>query len=262
MHEAPIIEVIGLRLDLSIIFTLLLSGIITFVLVKLAVRNLSVENPSKLQNFLEWIIEFVEGIIGSTMDLKRGKAFISLCITLLLFIFIANILGLPFAIITEAHQPVSIFGHEIITTSQAVFTHLQKLGKPEHVHLLWYKSPTADISVTLGLAFMVFLIVNYIGLKHNRKQYLQHFLKPFVFFLPLNIVETLAKPIALGIRLYANIFAGEILISTLIQANIYGLPFLAAWQGFSIFIGALQAFIFTMLTMVYISQASAHEEHE
>ncbi|MEW9104921.1 MAG: F0F1 ATP synthase subunit A, partial [Paenibacillus sp.] len=75
MHSAPIIEVMGLHLDLSIIFTLLLSGIITFIIARLAVRNLSVEKPSKMQNFLEWVVEFVQGIIGSAMPLKKGKAF-------------------------------------------------------------------------------------------------------------------------------------------------------------------------------------------
>ncbi|RJG24895.1 F0F1 ATP synthase subunit A [Paenibacillus thiaminolyticus] len=261
MHSAPIIEVGGLQLDLSIILTLLISVVIVFIIARLAVRNLSVENPSKMQNFMEWVVEFVQGIIGSAMDFKKGKAYISLGMTLILFIFVSNLLGLPFAVITEAHHPVTIFGKEIITTSQQVFNDLAAKGKPESVHLLWYKSPTADISVTFGLAFMVFVIVNFLGLKNNRKHYLKHYLEPFPIFLPLNIVENLAKPVALGIRLYANIFAGEVLITTLIGAGVFGLPFLAAWQGFSIFIGALQAFIFTMLTMVYIAQASVHEEH-
>lgn len=239
--------------------TLLLSGIITFVIARLAVRNLSIKNPSKMQNFLEWVIEFVQDIVGSAMPLK--KTYISLGMTLILFIFVANLLGLPLAVITEVHHPVSIFGQEIITTSQAVFDKLATNGKEEHVHLLWYKSPTADISVTCGLAFMVFFIVNYLGLKNNRQHYLRHYIEPSPIFLPLNIIESLAKPAALGIRLYANIFAGEVLISTLVGASAFGLPFLAAWQGFSIFIGALQAFIFTMLTMVYIGQASVHEEY-
>lgn len=258
MHSAPIIEVIGLRLDLSIIFTLLLSGIITFTIARLAVRHLSVENPSKMQNFLEGVVEFVQDIVGSAMPLKRS--YISLGMTLILFIFISNLLGLPLAIITEAHHPETIFGQEITTTSQAVFDQLAAKGKPEHVHLLWYKSPTADISVTSGLALMVFVIINYLGFKNNRKHYLKHYIEPLPIFLPLNMIESLAKPTALGIRLYANIFAGEVLISTLVRAGAFGLPFLAAWQGFSIFIGGLQAFIFTMLTMVYIGQASVHEE--
>ncbi|GAC41427.1 F0F1 ATP synthase subunit A [Paenibacillus popilliae] len=261
MHSAPIIEVGGIPLDLSIVLTLFLSVVIVFIVARLAVRNLSVENPSKMQNFMEWVVEFVQGIIGSAMDLKKGLAYLSLGMTLILFIFVSNMLGLLFAIVTEAHHPVTIFGKEIITTSQQVFDELAANGKPLHVELLWYKSPTADISVTFGLAFMVFVIVTFLGLKKNRKHYLKHYLEPFPIFFPLNIVENLAKPVALAIRLYANIFAGEILIATLIRTGVFGIPFLAAWQGFSIFIGALQAFIFTMLTMVYIAQASVHEEH-
>ncbi|MCR8844746.1 F0F1 ATP synthase subunit A [Paenibacillus sp. SC116] len=258
MHFAPIIQIWGINFDLSTIGMLLISGIIVFVLARLGVRNLSVDNPTRMQNFMEWLVEFVQGIIGSTMDLKKGLGYISLCMTLMLFIFVSNILGLPFAIITEPHGPTSIFGYEILATNQAAF---DALGEGEHIQLLWWKSPTADIAVTMGLATVIFILVNYLGLKHNRKHYLKHYLEPFPIFLPLNIVENLAKPVALGIRLFANIFAGEVILSTLIKAGVLGLPFTAAWQGFSLFVGGLQAFIFTMLTMVYIAQASIHEEH-
>jgi F-type H+-transporting ATPase subunit a len=78
--------------------------------------------------------------------------------------------------------------------------------------------------------------------------------------LPLNIIENLAKPVALAIRLFANIFAGEVLITVILKLGILSIPFLAVWQGFSIFVGALQAFIFTILTMVYIAQMTIHEE--
>lgn len=261
MHSAPIIQLGGLNIDLSAVFMLLVSMIVVFVLCRLAVRNLSVENPSKLQNFMEWVVEFVQGIVGSAMDLKKGKPYISLGLTLILFIFVSNLLGLPFAIMTETHHPVSIFGQEIVTTSQVALDKLAAEGKDPHIELLWWKSPTADINITFGLAIIVFILMNYLGLKHNRKHYLKHYVEPYWFFLPLNIIENLAKPIALAIRLFANIFAGEVLISTIIKAGVFGVPFLAAWQGFSIFIGALQAFIFTILTMVYIAQTTIHEEY-
>ncbi|WP_195573704.1 F0F1 ATP synthase subunit A [Paenibacillus sp. 1001270B_150601_E10] len=250
MHDSPIIVLGGLRFDLSAIGMLLVTIIVVMVLARLAVRNLSVENPGKLQNFMEWVVEFVENLISSAMDLKHGRKYISLGLTLMLFIFVANLLGLPFAVITEAHGVQNIFGQPI----QATLTN-------EHAHILWWKSPTADLSITAGLAFMVFVLVNFMGLKDNGKHYLKHYVQPFWVFLPLNIVENLAKPIALAIRLFANIFAGEVILSTLIKASVFGLPFVAAWQGFSIFVGALQAFIFTMLTMVYIAQATVHEEH-
>jgi F-type H+-transporting ATPase subunit a len=100
-----------------------------------------------------------------------------------------------------------------------------------------------------------------LGLKTNRKHYLKHYFEPFWFFFPLNLIKEISKPLTLGLRLYANIFAGEVLIATILMAGVFGTPLLVAWQGFSIFVGAIQAFLFTILTMVYISQATVHEEN-
>ncbi|GGN93353.1 F0F1 ATP synthase subunit A [Saccharibacillus kuerlensis] len=252
MHDAPVINLGGFNLDLSAIIMLLVTCVITFALVKLSIRNLSVENPSRIQNFMEWVVEFVQNLIASTMDLKKGKAYISLGLTLILFIFVANLLGLPFNLITDLPANYTVFGQPIQATVG--------LEAGQHAHVLWWKSPTADISITAGLAIVVFILVNYLGLRLNRKHYLKHYVQPFWIFLPLNIVENLSKPIALAIRLFANIFAGEVLITVILKLGFFGIPFMAAWQGFSIFIGALQAFIFTILTMVYISQATTHEE--
>lgn len=252
MHEMPLIYVGGIPIDLSAVLMLIISSVIVFVLVMLSVRNLSVENPSKLQNFMEWVVEFVQGLISSAMDLKKGKPYISLGLTLILFIFVSNLLGLPFAFITEAHEPVYIFGHVIEATKD--------LAGGAHAEILWYKSPTADINVTAGLAIVVFFLMNYLGIKLNGKHYFKHYIEPFPIFLPLNIIENLAKPVALAIRLFANIFAGEVLITVILKLGLLSIPFLAVWQGFSIFVGALQAFIFTILTMVYIAQMTIHEE--
>lgn len=249
MHLFPIIEIGGIRFDLSAILMLTVTMVIVLVLARLCTRNLSVENPGKLQNLMEWVVEFTQGIVASAMDFKKGKGYVSLGLTLILFIFVANILGLPFAIITEAHGPTYIFGHLLVGSDGP------------QAEYLWWKSPTADLSITAGLAVIVFILMNYLGLKHNRKHYLKHYTEPFLIFLPLNIIENLMKPVALALRLFANIFAGEVILGTIVMAGVYGIPFIAIWQGFSIFIGGLQAFIFVMLTMVYIGQASIHEEH-
>lgn len=252
MHAMPKIMLGSIPIDLSAVLMLLISCTVVFVLVMLLVRNLSVENPSRTQNFMEWVVEFVQSLITSTMDIKKGKPYLSLGITLILFIFVSNLLGLPFAVITETHHEVSIFGHVIEAT--------RNMQPGDHVELLWYKSPTADINVTAGLALVVFFLMNYLGIKNNTKHYFKHYIEPFPIFLPLNIIENLSKPIALAIRLFANIFAGEVLITVILKLGLASIPFLAIWQGFSIFVGALQAFIFTILTMVYIAQMTIHEE--
>ncbi|MNO56092.1 ATP synthase subunit a [compost metagenome] len=269
MHEAPVIEVGGLHLDLSVILMLLVTCTIVFVVARLATRNLSVENPGKLQNFMEWAVEFVRNMISSTMDWKKGKPFLSLAMTMIMFIFVANMLGLPLGVVTEYHDPAkaTIFGQEITSVTE-VLNQAHEKGEEGHAEVAWWKSPTADLSVTMGLALIVFLLSHGLGLFKNTKNYLKHYVQPYPFFLPINIIEQLSKLLTHGVRLYANIFAGEVLISTImtlakasIIGAIFSVPLLMAWQGFSIFVGAIQAFVFVILMMVYISQnLESHEE--
>ncbi|GIP40936.1 ATP synthase subunit a [Paenibacillus sp. J31TS4] len=256
MHEYPIWEVGPFNIDLSTFLGIIVSFVVVFVLARLAVRNLSVDNPSRMQNFMEWVIEFVQNLVASTMDLKKGRPYIALGITLIMFILVSNLLGLPFAIVTGHQEEVTLLGYPVVSEATISAAH------GEHgAEVVWWKSPTADLSVTFGLAIMVFVLTNFLGLTRNTKHYLKHFVEPYPIFLPLNIIEQLAKPLTLGLRLFANIFAGEVLIATIVMAGWFGIPLLAAWQGFSIFVGAIQAFLFTILTMVYIAQASVHEEH-
>jgi F-type H+-transporting ATPase subunit a len=255
MHLSPVLEwEIGgftIRFDLSTIMMLVVTCIIVFIIARLAVRNLSVTNPSKMQNFMEWVIDFVKNIIASSMDMKKGRPFLSLGLTLLMFIFVANMLGLPFAIVTEHFEPFVLFGQEIISQS-----YLTEHGYDEAhgAHVLWWKSPTADAAVTMGLAFMVVLLTHILGLTKNTKGYIKHYFEPYWFFLPLNLLKEVAKLLTLGMRLFGNIFAGEMMISVILMGGILLIPVLSVWVGFSMFIGTIQAFIFTVLTMVYMSQ--------
>ncbi|AHV99390.1 F0F1 ATP synthase subunit A [Paenibacillus sabinae] len=272
MHESPIIHLAGLDIDLSIVLMLVVTCAIVFLIARLATRNLSVENPGKMQNFLEWVVEFVQGLISSTMDLKKGKPFLSLGMTLIMFIFVGNMLGLPFGIVTEYHDAskAHIFGHELVTVTEKLHTEeAAHPGEEAEVGVAWWKSPTADPAVALGLAGLIFVMVHFLGLTRNTKGYLKHYFQPFWFFFPINLIEQFSKLLTHGMRLFGNIFAGEVLISVLVQLGSSGpigtvasIPFLVIWQGFSIFVGSIQAFVFTILTFVYISQAiDTHEEH-
>jgi F-type H+-transporting ATPase subunit a len=241
-----------MRFDLAAIIAILVSVIITFGVARLAVRNLSVDNPTKMQNFLEWAVDFMHSTIASSMPVQKVRPYLALGMTLIMFIFISNLLGLPLLITTDAHEAFPAIG----ITQEYLDSH------GGAAHIAWWKSPTADLSVTTGLALIVFVLVHFLGMKLNRKHYLKHYLHPYPVFLPVNLIETVAKPVTLALRLFANIYAGEVLISTILMLKWYGLPFLVAWQGFSLFIGAIQAFLFTVLTMVYISQATVHDEEE
>jgi F-type H+-transporting ATPase subunit a len=229
-HHAPEFEWLGIHFDASALMMIGITTIIVLILAIAGASRASVTNPSKIQNFMEWTIEFVEGIIGSTIGSKHGKGFIALGLTLIMYIFIGNMLGLPFSIVTEDH-------------------------------VSWWKSPTADIAVTGALTVIVIVLSHYLGITRNTKHYFAHYFEYKGAMLILHLIEVVSKPLTLAFRLYGNIYAGEIMISVIIVAGWFGIAPLFVWQGFSVFVGAIQAFVFTMLTMVYISQTLIHEEH-
>lgn len=133
---------------------------------------------------MEWIVDFVRNIIGSTMDLKTGANFLALGVTLLMYIFVSNMLGLPFSVTV---------GHE-----------------------LWWKSPTADPAITLTLAVMVVSLTHYYGVKmKGLKEYSKDYLRPVPLMFPMKIIEEFANTLTLGLRLYGNIFAGKFFLACL-----------------------------------------------
>ncbi|NLP51784.1 F0F1 ATP synthase subunit A [Bacillus sp. RO1] len=247
-HSAPIatLDLFGydLHFNLSNIMMTIITALVVFLIAILCTRTLALR-PTGAQNFMEWLVDFAKGIINSTMDWQTGGRFLSLALTILMYVFVANMLGLPFAI---------ILGDE---------------------HTLWWKSPTADPVITLSLAAMVVALTHYYGIKMKGfKEYGKDFFKPMAFLFPLKIIEEFANTLTLGLRLYGNIFAGEILLGLLagLAVNGYQMGFMSgiigtvvaiipmlAWQAFSIFVGTIQAFIFTMLTMVYMAHKVSHD---
>jgi len=123
-----------------------------------------------------------------------------------------------------------------------------------------FTSPTADLNTTLGLALMVILMVHVLGaVNKGPLNYLKHFFQPYAPFVIINIIEELAKPITLSFRLFGNILAGEVLIIILGLLVPYFVPTL--WLGFSVFVGIIQAFIFTMLSMSYLANSVKNDNH-
>ncbi|MCL5290554.1 MAG: F0F1 ATP synthase subunit A [Eubacteriales bacterium] len=188
-----------------------------------ATRNANMRRPNGTQNVLEAVWEFIRGLVYENMDKKKGNALLSIVITYFIFILFSNLIGL------------------VPTMS----------------------SPTADYNTTMALALCTFFLIFIFGIRYKGLKYFKHYLEPFPLFLPIIIVEDLAKPITLTFRLYGNIYAGEVLVAVLLGllggwTHVLG-GFVAStiWLAFSIFVGLIQAFIFTMLSIVYVSQAVA-----
>jgi F-type H+-transporting ATPase subunit a len=207
----------------------------------IGVRNLTSGKPGKMQNVLEWIIDFVRNIISDNMDYEKGRPLIGYLLTLIMFIFFSNMLGLtPNFTLNLLHNVEFAQLNHIFSTPGMM-------------------SPTADINTTAALALLTITMVVLLGIKAKGVGYFHHFVEPYKIFAIIHIIDLLAKPMTLAFRLFGNIFAGEILLGVILMLpGIYVLPGIlptVVWLAFSIFIGAIQSYVFVVLTTAYISQA-------
>ncbi len=214
-------DLFGIPISETVFVTwIIMAAIMIFVL--LTVRNFKML-PGKMQNFIEMMVDGIYTLVRQTMG-DHNVAFAPYMGTLLIFIGLANIAG-----------------------------------------LFLLRPPTADINTTLSLAMMTFFAIHFFGIKKKGGRYFKDFLEPFPLLLPLNIIGELATPISLGFRLFGNVLGGMIIMTLLYGA-------LASLSGafvvlqfvpvpavlhvyFDLFAGLLQSFIFTMLTMVFVSMA-------
>jgi F-type H+-transporting ATPase subunit a len=125
------------------------------------------------------------------------------------------------------------------------------------------RPPTADLATTVALALTTFLMIHILGIRHGKRKYFREYLQPMPLFLPLNILGEITKPISLSFRLFGNIFAGVIIFGLVYEmfplAMKFVIPgFLHAF--FDFFVGALQAYVFTILSMAFIQQMAVFEE--
>ncbi|MFD1409768.1 F0F1 ATP synthase subunit A [Kroppenstedtia eburnea] len=241
METTPKVEFLNMTFDLTIIIGTVVTCLIVFLISVLATRGRN-RVPKGLQNLVEMGIDFVRGITRMAYDSKTADKYVVFSYTLFMFILVANQLGIFLMVTSEAHQSFPGLG---ITAGE---------------HVSWFKSPTADLSVALAMAVAVALYTHIVGIRSGLKSYIGHYFKPMFLMFPIHLIETVSKPLTHGMRLWANLFAGEILISIMITKGsplITGLPVIA-WMGFSLFVGAIQAYIFTVLANVYISQQMEH----
>ena len=187
----------------------------------LASRNLKVI-PSKRQSILELIIGFFENLLGEITG-EKGKKYLPVVATIGLFILFCNLLGL----------------------------------------VPGFMSPTSKLNVTIACALSVFVYYHWQGIKaQGLIKYLKHFMGPSPLLAPLlvpiEIISHFSRPVSLSVRLFGNIFAEELLI--LVIASI--IPFLLPlpFMAIAIFTATIQAFVFVLLSCIYIAGAVAHEE--
>ena len=235
----------------TLLFTWIVAGLFMFVAWRVG-RSLSAEKPTGIQNVLEFMVEFVHQQIK---DIFPGQNRIvgPLAITIFIWVFLLNALDLI---------PVDLIPWIASWIGSTFFG-----AEPHHVYMRVV--PTANLDTTFGLAIGVFILIIYYNIKIKgpigyAKTFLFH---PFgKYLIPVNIVmttvEEVAKPVSLGMRLFGNMFAGELLfmLIALMSFSIWVLPAQVVlggmWAIFHVLVITLQAFIFMLLTIVYLGLAS------
>ncbi|MDI6845217.1 MAG: F0F1 ATP synthase subunit A [Candidatus Saccharicenans sp.] len=199
----------------------LLVVIILSVLLSLAGRRVKLV-PDKMQAMLESLLDFFEGLILDTIG-EPGKKYLPLVATVGLFIMTSNLLGL----------------------------------------IPGFMSPTSKLNVTLACALVVWLYYHWQGIKsQGLLGYLKHFTGPNPFLapllLPIEIISHFSRPVSLSMRLFGNIFSEELLILIIASIIPFFLPL--PFMAIAIFTSVIQAYVFVLLTCIYIAGAIAHEE--
>ena len=202
-----------------IVMQLLVVAILVLLVLVLRGR-LSVDRPGKLQHVFELNYEFVHGQTEDQMG-HDGEKYLGYFATIFLFILFCNLIGL----------------------------------------IPGFEAPTMNPVVPLGCAAATFLYYNMVGIQANGAKYAAHFVGPFWWLaplmIPIEIVSHLARPLSLTIRLFANMYAGEKVTTVFLSLTYFVIP--AVFMGLHLFVALMQAYIFMLLSMIYVAGASAHE---
>lgn len=269
MHLSPRFEWLGMVFDIPTMIMMVVTALVVFLLVFGFTRKMTAGVPRGAQNFIEWVIDFIRGISGNFMEPKYASKVVALGLTVFLYIFCGNQLGLILNVTTTYHGEISEQFMDMLTlsgTPEAAHAKeemiKEELASDHGMPVGWWKSPTATPSVTFALAIAVLLYSHYLGMSKGVGKYFKHYVQPHPLMLLLHLMEDfIIKPLTLPLRLFGNIFAGEVLISVLLGAGmVVAAAPLVVWLGYSVFVGSIQAYIFTTLTMVYISQ-KVNEDH-
>ncbi|MDX1802630.1 MAG: F0F1 ATP synthase subunit A [Alcanivorax sp.] len=263
-HEASSMGFMSVNLD-TLGWSLAL-GLIFFVIFRMVARKVVADVPSGTQNFVETVVEFVQDNVKSMFP-YQNKMVAPMALTILVWVFLMNFMDL--IAIDLLPYGAQLFGEHV-------------LGMDPH-HVYFKIVPSTDPNITMGMAFFVFLLILFYSF---REKGIGGFLgelslHPFssknmavqALFIPINFVlefvNLIAKPVSLGLRLFGNMYAGEMIfiLIALTYSGGFGMGVFGGflqilWGMFHILIISLQAFIFMVLTIVYMSMAyDTGEDH-
>jgi F-type H+-transporting ATPase subunit a len=235
------VDTLGWSIFLGIVFTFLFHRV---------AKKVSLGAPTGFHNFVEMVVEFVN---KNVTDIFHGKSDLiaPLALTIFIWIVLMNTMDLvPVDWLPLLAQTIT--------------------GDP---HLYFKVVPTTDPNITFGMSIAVFILIIFYSIKmkgiggfigeltlhpfNSKNMFVQAIFIPFNFL--LEGVSLMAKPVSLALRLFGNLYAGELIFLLIAMLGFWQLPLHFVWAVFHILIVLLQAFVFMMLTIVYLSMA--HEHH-
>jgi F-type H+-transporting ATPase subunit a len=221
-------HLLGMTINLDTVLGTAIAAVLVIVLGLIVRAKVSSGVPSGPQLFLETIFQWVRDQVEDNIGLKVAPYVVPLAFTLFVFILICNWLSV---------LPVQVNGKDLVPP------------------------PTADVNLVYVMALLVIVWVHVAGFRANGLHYFGHVARGpgnAPFLAPINIiVEVIANPIALALRLFGNIFAGTIMVSVigLLPSYLLWAPNFG-WKLFDLAIGLIQAFVFALLTILYFGQAA------
>ncbi len=232
-------------------------------------RNLTLV-PTGGQSVFELTAEFILGLVESSAGKSTGRRIFPLIGGLFIFIIISNYSGLLPGVGTVGINETHSEAEEALTASVESPYESQPIAAAEEgeeeVLVPFLRSPSADLNMTLAMAVVVFVVVQYAGVAaHGVGGRIRHMADPWWIF-PIELISELSRIISLSFRLFGNVFAGEVLIAVMIAfgAATYLVltPLTTVFTLFEVLVGFIQALVFALLTLIYISLAVGEEHGE
>ncbi len=247
--------------------------------------------PGRAQGGFELIVEFLLGLVEGTAGRRAGRRIFPLVGGIFIFIIFANYSGLLPGVgtigfyqdekanegIQQESEPVTVpeakAGYEVASTNLAPANAVARAEEgSKRILVPIFRAPNADLNMTLAMALLTFTVVQVAGISaHGVVGRLKHMADP-PFLFPIELISELSRIISLSARLFGNIFAGEVLLAVMyamaaaVRIAIVPLAIPVIFLFLELLFGAIQALVFALLTLIYVTLASAgghgEEAHE
>jgi F-type H+-transporting ATPase subunit a len=218
--------------------------------------------PSGMQNLLEWAIESLLGLVESVAGKGNAKRFFPLVATFFTFILLANLFDVFPGVATIGWVNLEAIKMAHLPPPTTVFL----TGEYSNKIIAWFRPPTSDLNLTFAMALVSVIVTQIYGFmilgpKQNLSRFF-NFSSPINFYVGiLELISEIARIISLSFRLFGNIFAGGIVLA--IFALLLPIVGDVVFIPFELFVAFLQAFIFSLLTLVFMQiTVTSHEVHE